>query len=312
MEPVPAEHDSGAEKFEAILVNALKVPGVKVNRSSFLAETFQNVSAEKLNLILSDGPISAGYTQSELDRLSSSIIIKRTVQSTGVSFAAGLPGGLAMAATIPADTMQFFCMALRLAQEITYLYGAEDLWDNSEIDNERVMGQFVLYFGVMFGVSGSAAAVKLLSSTLAKQVAKKLPQKALTKTLYYPIIKKVASTLGVKLTKDTFAKGISKFIPIIGGVVSGGITFASMKPMGTRLAHTLSEANFNYTAEQAEHDLAFLYKEDEIKPERDTEQTPTGNNIADTLIKYQGLMNSGLITREEFELLKSRAFQEGE
>ena len=33
-----------------------------------------------------------------------------------------IPGGIAMAATIPADTLQFFGVALRLAQEISYIY----------------------------------------------------------------------------------------------------------------------------------------------------------------------------------------------
>ena len=35
-----------------------------------------------------------------------------------------------MAATIPADVLQFFGMALRLAQELSYLYGAKDLCNN--------------------------------------------------------------------------------------------------------------------------------------------------------------------------------------
>ena len=42
-------------------------------------------------------------------------------RTTALSFAAGIPGGLAMAATIPADVAQFFGMALRLAQELAYL-----------------------------------------------------------------------------------------------------------------------------------------------------------------------------------------------
>lgn len=44
------------------------------------------------------------------------IINERTIVSTGASFVAGLPGGLAMAATIPADMLQFYGIALRMAQ----------------------------------------------------------------------------------------------------------------------------------------------------------------------------------------------------
>ncbi len=55
--------------------------------------------------------------------------------------------------TIPADLAQFFGMSLRLAQELSYLFGAKDLWQDGEVDNDAVRGQLVLYCGVMFGVS---------------------------------------------------------------------------------------------------------------------------------------------------------------
>lgn len=38
----------------------------------------------------------------------------------------------------------------------------------------------------------------------------------------------MAGYIGVKVTKDSFAKGVSKVIPVVGGVVSGGLTFASI------------------------------------------------------------------------------------
>lgn len=321
-----AKKDSGAV-FETILTNALKVPGVKVNRQTFLREIFQNKPQPVYNQIVELGPVVAGCTQKELDKLAANLITKRTMQSTGISFAAGLPGGLAMAATIPADTMQFFGMALRLAQEISYLYGGDDLWHNGEVDDEKVQGQLILYCGVMFGVSGSSAAVKVLSSTIAKQVAKKLPQKALTKTIYYPIIKKVAAMLGVKMTKDTFAKGVAKAVPVVGGVVSGGLTFASMRPMGKRLASTLSEANFEYTEADAHRDIEQLYQEQDaeiidtgsenVKPEesRTVPQDKAalagrGDDLADTLLKYKQLLDSGLLTPDEFEALKQKLLAE--
>ena len=321
-----AKKDSGAV-FETILTNALKVPGVKVNRQTFLREIFQNKPQPVYNEIVELGPVVAGCTQKELDKLAANLITKRTMQSTGISFAAGLPGGLAMAATIPADTMQFFGMALRLAQEISYLYGGDDLWHNGEVDDEKVQGQLILYCGVMFGVSGSSAAVKVLSSTIAKQVAKKLPQKALTKTIYYPIIKKVAAMLGIKMTKDTFAKGVAKAVPVVGGVVSGGLTFASMRPMGKRLASTLSEANFEYTEADAHRDIEQLYQEQDaeiidtgsenVEPEesRTVPQDKTAlagrrDDLADTLLKYKQLLDSGLLTPDEFEALKQKLLAE--
>lgn len=44
----------------------------------------------------------------------------------------------------------------------------------------------------------------------AKQALKKLTQKALTKTFYYSIVKSIAKAFGPKMTKEVFAKGVSK------------------------------------------------------------------------------------------------------
>lgn len=235
--------------LEAIINNAVQIPGVKVDRQKFLGECFAKEDVDTQQII-DLGPIGAGCTREDLARIANKLILVRTSTSSAASFAMGIPGGLAMGLTVPADTLQFFGMSLRLAQELAYLYGAQDLWKDGQIDDEIVRGQLILYCGVMFGVSGAAAGVRILSSQLAKTTLKKLPQKALTKTLWYPIVKQVGKLVGVKVTKDTVAKGISKAIPVIGGVVSGGLNFASMLPMAKRLAVSLDKANFDYTEDE--------------------------------------------------------------
>ncbi len=138
--------------LETIKTNAIKIPGVKVDRKKFLSNTFANDSNIDLQEVVEHGPIVAGCSRNSLKNYASRLILTRTSESSVASFAAGIPGGFAMAATIPADTLQYFGMALRLAQELSYLYGAEDLWINGEIDSERVTGQLILYCGVMLGL----------------------------------------------------------------------------------------------------------------------------------------------------------------
>lgn len=232
--------------LETIISNAIQIPGVKVDRQKFLAESFAKENSD-IQKIVDLGPVEAGCSQEALTRIANKLILTRTSTSSAASFAMGLPGGIAMGATIPADTLQFFGMSLRLAQELAYLYGAQDLWKNGEIDDDAVRGQLIMYCGVMFGVSGAAAGVRILSSQIAKTTLKKLPQKALTKTLWYPIVKQIGKLIGVKVTKNTVAKGVSKAIPVVGGVISGGLNFASMLPMAKRLAAALDKANFNYS-----------------------------------------------------------------
>ena len=172
--------------LEEVITKAVQIPGVKVNRKQFLAEQFAS-KVDNLEEILDKGPVEAGIKRADINLLSKKLILTRTSQSSIASFVAGIPGGLAMAATIPADVLQFFGMSLRLAQELSYLYGAQDLWDDGKIDDDKVKNQLILYCGVMFGVSGAVSGVRVLSTQLSKTALKKIPQKALTKTFWYPI-----------------------------------------------------------------------------------------------------------------------------
>ncbi|QPI66943.1 EcsC family protein [Exiguobacterium sp. PBE] len=233
---------NGSEVFEVLMTNAVKLPGVKVDRKEFLAQSFSKyVPATQLAEVVEKGPLEAKVPLSIIKKVAKRNITNQTMKSSSASFAAGLPGGIGLAATIPADTAQFFGFALRLAQEIGYLYGYDDFWEDGELNVERVNGELILFLGVMFGVGGATATIKALSAQLSKEALKKIPNKALTKTVYYPIIKKMSAMIGVKMTKDTFAKGISKMIPLAGGVISGGITYSSMTKMGNRLMNTLEE-----------------------------------------------------------------------
>ena len=143
---VPNEQSSVEKEFalESIISSAVQLPGVKVERRKFLAEIFAS-DEYPIQDILDLGPIAVGVSQDKLALIAHKLILKRTSQSSAASFVTGIPGGLAMAATIPADVLQFFGMALRLAQELSYLYGAKDLWQNGQLDDEKVKNQLLLY-----------------------------------------------------------------------------------------------------------------------------------------------------------------------
>lgn len=276
--------------LENIITASVQIPGVKVSRDKFLAETFATEDVS-LQAILDLGPIESGITRDKLSLIANKLILKRTSQSSIASFVAGMPGGLAMAATIPTDIMQFFGMALRLAQELSYLYGADDLWKNGTVDEEKVRNQFIMYCGVMFGVSGAVSGVRVLSTQIAKTTAKKLPQKALTKTFWYPITKRIGNLVGINITKKTVSQGISKAIPVIGGVISGTLNFASMMPMANRLYEVLDKATFNYSAEEMEADIIEI---ENITNEPDTTEKASKldfSEIGDTV--SQGIKSAG-------------------
>ena len=192
------------EKSTALtIINAaLTVPGVKVNRQSFLLETIKPAS-DNVQLLLEKGPIGSGlYSQERIRKVAYSIAKNRTKQTTSLSFMAGIPGGFAMLGTIPADTAQFYGYTLRLAQEIAYLYDTQDLWDDGNLNEERVSGELMLYLAVMMGVSGAASAVRIIANRASTEIAKKLAGQSLTKTVWYPLLRKISSYLGIKMTKE--------------------------------------------------------------------------------------------------------------
>lgn len=316
--------------LEEIISKAIQIPGVKVDRNKFLAEGFSS-KVDLLENIINNGPVEAGITREEISNIANKLIMKRTSQSSIASFAAGIPGGLAMAATIPADILQFFGMSLRLAQELSYLYGADDLWKNGQVDDEKVKNQLILYCGVMFGVSGAVSGVRVLSTQVAKTALKKIPQKALTKTFWYPMIKKICSFVGYTLTKKTLASGVSKAIPVIGGVISGTINFASMMPMAKKLNVTLDKAIFDYSEEEFDKDIESLSNETGEVSEEEKQSfkekyaevfnktkdsvsnlfSKFGNNKdkiktdpIEEIKKYKELLDSGIINQEEFDKKK--------
>lgn len=252
-------HSNSNDEMLAIVLNkAVQMPGMKVDREAFLRKQFKSESHEMITAIVEKGPIEANFSRDKLRIKARRIFLDRTLTSAGLSFAAGLPGGFAAGITIPADTLQFFTMALRAAQEVAYLYGEDDFWNGEISDDEQVTGQLILYCGVMFGASGASSAVRVVSSQLAKAALKQLPQRALTKGVIYPMVKSVAKLLTVQMTKGIFAKGVSKAIPVVGGIVSGSITLVTMRPMGLRLINVLDHSHFAYSDEQLENDLSIL------------------------------------------------------
>lgn len=299
-----SEQKNTSVSLENIVSTAIQIPGVKVTRDIFLREQFPDVSKEMIEKIIDVGPVDAGCDRDVLKSMAQRLINNKTLKSTGASFIAGIPGGLAMAATIPMDMLQFYGIALRLAQELAYLYGEPDLWQMDMLDMDRVTNQMILYCGVMLGSAGASQAVRLMTSALAKQIAKKLPQKALTKTFYYPIVKSICKAFGVKMTKGIFAKGISKAVPVIGGVVSGGITFATMRPMGMRLADTLDNAHFDYTEADIAADINDVIEISDEGEETVAEQPVPSISVADEIVKAKGLLDAGVITEEEFADIK--------
>ena len=111
-----------------IILLALKVPGVKIDRAKFLQkEFFKNHPQEVIDVALASTPAQAGISLEEINKIADEVIKFERNAVSGISLALGIPGGVAMAATIPADIAQYYGYMLRAAQKMLYLYGFPEL-----------------------------------------------------------------------------------------------------------------------------------------------------------------------------------------
>lgn len=222
--------------WDGVMDVALKMPGIKVDRDDYLKKAFSTYG--DVSSLTSKRPIDV-FDEQIVDKAANDAIKTQTRTVTSISTLAGIPGGFAMAATIPADLAQYYYHVLIIAQKLCYIYGWPDLQDENGEIGEGARGVLTIFVGVMLGAQAANKAIGEVAKQFAGQIARRLPQKALTKGFIYPIVKQIAKWIGVKMTKDIFAKSVAKAVPIVGGVISGTITFATFKPMARKLQKEL-------------------------------------------------------------------------
>lgn len=240
-EVIPTSEEEAEEFAKAIMQRAASLKVVKINRGDFLRSEIKKRFPEiDADFAVETTPAETGIAPEDLDRMAIDVIDLETKKCAGLSFLAGIPGGLAMVGTVPADLAQYFAHVMRIEQKLAYIYGWQTfLNEEDEVDDETVM-KLVVLMGVMMQVGGAANAVTTFAANTARAgIEKAIQKQALTKTFWYNPMKKVLRYLGVNLTKQTFAKTASKVVPVIGGAISGGMTYMAYKPGAERLRRYL-------------------------------------------------------------------------
>ena len=234
------ESNTDDRVWRRVLHAAVSMPGVKVNRESFLRSHLKSLEEEQIDFAIAHRPAAAGIDLEFIDDRASSLIKGHVARASGISFAAGIPGGFAMLGTIPADMAQYFWHLTVMSQQLAYLYGWPDLLHEGDID-EETEARFTILIGAMMGAAPAQQGLKQLSSQVAQQVAMRGPQSAVAREATKVLTKRVGRWIGVKITKDTFSKGIAKAIPLLGGIIGAGLTASTMWPMSRRLKTELAQ-----------------------------------------------------------------------
>ena len=256
------ENGNGEIDIEDVIIKSLKLPGIKIDRTNFLQKQFEKLyPQETINIAINENPMTANIPLSEIDKLANNSIKFERNCVSGISAVLGAPGGWTVLATIPADIAQYYGYMLRAMQKLLYLYGFPqiDLEKTGAKFDDATMNTLILCFGVMYGVAGANTAIRSMAKGLVIGVEKQLLKTALTKGVFYPIVRKVMKWFGVNLTKKVFAKFFGNVIPLAGSVIGGGITYLSFKPCCDKLKNTLRDtmlSNKNYSPKYAD-DLIF-------------------------------------------------------
>ena len=228
-----------------------RVPGLLINREAFLRDVFRDkLSPDQLNRVVELGDYG-DVSLDMLDSAANSCINKTRLTTSGASFVAGLPSSLpTLPATVTADITKSFAFYVRISQQLSYIYGEAN--DFTKMQDDDRMTKLLLYIGAMFGIEAASQVLALMSYNAGRILAKKFGQVAVTKVLNgvpWKVARTIAKMLGVKLTKGVVQKGISKVVPVLGGVVSGALTYATFGPMAKKLQCALRD---NLKASEAE------------------------------------------------------------
>ena len=235
---------------ENILLKAMKVPGVRIDRDRFLRKELSLFFPEDtVGRAIAFNPAAAGIPKEKISGIAQGLINREANQVTGFSVLASLPGSAlpaAVAGAVTADIVAYFSHVLRVIQELAYLYGFEDFGLNEEDPDEQgidpdKMDQIMVFLGVMFGIRGSGPVLEKLAGFMAKHTAKKLVKHTLKKSVVIPGTEKIIAGIGIKLTKQMLADAVASAIPVAGSVVSGLLMYTLFKPRCMKLKRKLKD-----------------------------------------------------------------------
>ena len=232
--------------WNKILAAVLKMPGVKVDRETFLRKALKgHCNEQRLDMLVNVRPYTI-TTDKVIDQVATQCINRHTALATTGSAIAGLPGGLAMAATLPGDLTQYYYHVVVLSQKLAYLYGFPDFCDENGELGENASELLTIFMGSMMGVKVADQGINELAKGLATSAVGRLPRIVLTKAAIYPVVMQVAKLVGAKLTKEGLTKTVGRFIPIAGGLFSGTVTLFTFKPGARRLQKRLRAQKIHF------------------------------------------------------------------
>ena len=206
------ENNTRLTLWNRVLATSVKMPFVKVDRDEFLnKELSKFCTPMEVMTAINESPLNV-LTKKEIDKLANQCISYHLTRVRGTSALMGIPGGWWI------------------------LYGWPALTDaKNQLDDES-LNILTLFVGVAMGNKLAVEAIGKVVSQVSKTASLKISETVMAK---YAI--KIAQWIGINMTKEGFAKGVGKVIPLVGAPISATITYYTFRPMARRLKKHLDE-----------------------------------------------------------------------
>lgn len=226
--------------FDEVLAQAIRLPGTGVSRLSYLTEAVGQKHPRLVQRAIDTTPARAGLSLREIEKIAKRSLGKDGRRTTVLSFAAGIPGGVAGAVTIPADLIQFYGYLIRAIQKLSYLYGWRDLMriEGGEAD-VATASALVIFLGVMVGVEQANDTLARLARLRTSGADDNRLRSALAARAMQQDVNAISTELTRRMAKRLTGQVAGKAIPVVGGIVSGVITGSGFDEMAKRLLKEL-------------------------------------------------------------------------
>lgn len=227
--------------FENVLVKAMKVPGVVIERDLFLRQVLAERRDEgDIEKAISFCPAKAGFSKKTIDEIAKKCLFSETGKVTALSGAASFPGGLGAPIVAVADVTSYFAFLIRAIQMMGYLYGFQDLSLKANPISEEEMNRLMVFLGVMYEVEGAEITLHRIADDIADAIASIPDDDIVTNEEMLPVAERVHKFVGTRITRQMVADMVASAIPLAAPGLSGGLTFSLYKTRCKRLVEALS------------------------------------------------------------------------
>lgn len=252
--------------FNEMLEKTMSIPGAQIDRTRFLERNFKRRYPSKIKMIIEVGPIKAGVSKEEVDKIAKEISKKTNFDTSFISFITGIPGGIMAIPGMTFDAVQYFTACIVYVQKIMYLYGwEEDVFDHSDEIDESTMAALTLFIGLMFGVKGVGTVVsKIVTKTGIPMLKKTMFKSLLHKGPFRKIVATIVNKIGIIASIKFGTKGVQKIVPYVSGVISASFTAISFEQGSRNLLKNISEQNNSSSKADDNSDLEGIEIDDKL------------------------------------------------